>query len=181
MSVIKWLDKNIEKYILLFLLVCMVGIMSYAVMMRYVFNAPPFWANTLTQYCFVISTFFSISYCIRRGTSLRIDILFHYLPKKITRILSVVSYLISLVLFSFFTYVTFFVIESFVQSGATEPTFGWSMYAFYIFVFSGFFLASVRCIQAIWFEFFPEKNKEDTSVKLGDLSEAPEKLTDLTN
>lgn len=157
MKTMRWLDQNIEKCVLAFLLACIVTILSYAVLMRYAFRSPPFWANTLAQYCFVLSVFFSISYCIRRNTSLKVDIFSKYLPARAVRVLSFISLALCLAFFALFTYAAFFVVQHFVTSNTRDTALGIPMYAFYLFALAGFALSTVRCVQAIWFLFSPEK------------------------
>ncbi|MCL2619048.1 MAG: TRAP transporter small permease [Defluviitaleaceae bacterium] len=160
MGFIKWLDKNFEKYVLMSLLVVIVCVMSYMVVMRFVFNNAPFWSDRVAQYSFVISTFFSISYCIRRGSSLKIDILLKAVPSAVSKVMSVCVKVLMLVFFSLLTYAAWGVIESFVQLGTRDTALDIPMYYFYSVTFFALVLTTIRCVQTLVFEFFPEKNPE---------------------
>jgi TRAP-type C4-dicarboxylate transport system permease small subunit len=172
MKVIKWLDKNFEKYVLLFLLVLITCVMSYLIFMRFVLNNPPFWADRVAQYSLVISTFFSISYCIRRGSSLKIDVLVNALPKVLLKAVVVVVKVILIAFFLLFTYASIGVVQSFNQLGTIDTALGIPMSVFYSFVVFGFVLATIRSVQVLVFEFFPEKDPEDTTVKIAALSDS---------
>lgn len=174
MHIIKWLDKNFEKYVLLFLLVIITVVMSYLILMRFIFNNPPFWADRIAQYSLVISTFFSISYCIRRGTSLKIDVVINAFPAALLKVVKICVKVLLLGFFLLFTYASFGVVESFNQLGTLDVALGLPMSFFYSFVSFGFILASIRSVQSLWFEFFPEKDPEDISTKVGSLDEKEE-------
>ena len=160
MKAVMWLDKNLEKYVLMFLLALMVCVMSYMVFMRFVLNNAPFWSNRVAQYSFVISTFFSISYCIRRNSSLKIDVLLEVVPTAVRKGLAVTVKVILLVFFAMLTYASWGVIGSFIQLGTRDTTLDIPMYYIFTIVLICFALTTIRCIQALVFEFFPEKSPE---------------------
>ncbi len=80
MKAIRWIDENLEEVLLVLLLVCMVCIMGLQVFMRYAFNNSLSWSEELTQYMFVWSTFLSISYCVKKRISIKIEQLINAIP-----------------------------------------------------------------------------------------------------
>ena len=159
-TAIKWLDKNFEKYILVFFLVAITGVLSLQVVMRFIFNNPTFWSDRVAQLSLVISMWFSISYCIRRGSSLKIDLAIKDLPEKIRKTVVVIVKVVMLVLFSFLAAASWETLGQYVERGTTDPALGIPLSQLYMVVFFSLCLTVVRCIQVLFFEFFPEKNPE---------------------
>jgi len=160
MKAVKWLDKNFEKYILVFLLVVMAGVLSFQVIMRFVVNSPTFWSDRVAQLSLVISMFFSISYCIRRGSSLKIDLLTKSVPKGVQKVISITVKLIMLVLFSLLAIASWETLGQYLERGTTDAALGIPISHFYTVVFIALVLTVVRCVQVLIFEFAPEKNPE---------------------
>ena len=82
MKFLKWLDDNLEETILILLLICMVVIMGTQIVARYALNTSLSWSEELTQYLFVWSVFLSISYCVKKRISIKIEQFLNILPKK---------------------------------------------------------------------------------------------------
>ena len=82
MKFLKWLDDNLEETILILLLICMVVIMGMQIVARYALNTSLSWSEELTQYLFVWSVFLSISYCVKKRISIKIEQFLNILPKK---------------------------------------------------------------------------------------------------
>ena len=82
MKFLKWLDDNLEETILILLLICMVVIMGMQILARYALNTSLSWSEELTQYLFVWSVFLSISYCVKKRISIKIEQFLSILPKK---------------------------------------------------------------------------------------------------
>ncbi|MCL2616080.1 MAG: TRAP transporter small permease [Defluviitaleaceae bacterium] len=159
MKVLKWLDKNLEIYILICLLILIVCVMSYMVFMRFAMNHTPFWPSRVAQYSFIISTFFSVSYCIRRGASLRIDVLLTAAPAVVSRALSIAVKIIMLAFFAMLAYASWGVIGGFIDLGTRDTALNIPMYHFFTVVFVSFIITTIRCAQVLVFEFFPEKGE----------------------
>ncbi len=82
MKFLKWLDDNLEETILILLLICMVVIMGMQILARYALNTSLSWSEELTQYLFVWSVFLSISYCVKKRISIKIEQFLSILPTK---------------------------------------------------------------------------------------------------
>ena len=63
---LRWLDDHLEEFLMAVLLLLITVIISYSVVMRYVFNDSPTWAEEITRFFFIWSAFLSIGLCIRR-------------------------------------------------------------------------------------------------------------------
>lgn len=160
MHVIKWLDKNFEKYVLLFLLIVITSVLSLNVFMRFVLNSATAWSDRVAQISLVISAFFSISYCIRRGSSLKIDLLIKSLKPAVGKAVMICVKILMLLSFFMLMLGSWGTLGQYIERGTTDSALGIPLTYMYSLVFFGFVLTVIRCVQSLFFEFFPEKNPE---------------------
>ena len=152
MKVLKWLDEYLEEALMVILLVCMVCIMGLQVVMRYVFNQSLSWSEELTQYMFVWTTFISVSYCVKKRISIKIEQIINALPQpgqtglRLFRHALVFVFCIVMIPYAV-TYV-----QQAVDSEATSAALGIPMYFIQSAPLVGFLLLTVRVIQAFWRE-----------------------------
>jgi len=149
MKFLKWIDKHLEEYLLVYLLVMIACVMMLQIIMRYVFKASLSWAEEFTRYCFVWSVFLSISYSIKKGSMLKIDAVTSLMPKMIQKLINI---LIEIVVFAFLAILLFNskeVIVRLIQSGQTSPAMEMPMYYVYAATIVGFSLGVFRSIQSI--------------------------------
>ena len=85
MKIIRWLDDNLEEALLIALLVTMTLLMGLQVFSRYILNASLSWSEELTRYLFIWSGFLSISYCIKKWISIKIDQVILMFPAGVCR------------------------------------------------------------------------------------------------
>lgn len=75
MSILKWLDANVEKALASALLAAIVLLIFGNVFMRYVLNASLSWGEELTLWLFVWFVWLGVSYAFHTGDHVRITIL----------------------------------------------------------------------------------------------------------
>jgi TRAP-type C4-dicarboxylate transport system permease small subunit len=150
MGVIKWLDENIEEFIMTVCLVAMVLIMGVQVAMRYFFNASLVWSEELTRYFFIWSGFLSVSYCIKRRISIKIDQVFNMLPHRVQQVIQFFIKIVMLAVFLYFFRYSIEVVKATIANGQKSPAMGLPIYFVQMSTIVGFFLASVRIIQNIY-------------------------------
>ena len=75
MSVIKWIDRNLEGALAAFLLASIVILISINVFMRYVLDASLSWGEELTLWTFVWFVWLAASYAFRHRKHVRITII----------------------------------------------------------------------------------------------------------
>ena len=152
MKAIKWLDEYLEEVLLVILLVCMVCIMGLQVVMRYLFNQSLSWSEELTQYLFVWTTFISVSYCVKKRISIKIEQVINALPQpgqtglRLFRHALVFVFCIIMIPYAV-TYV-----QQAIDSQATSAALGIPMYYIQSAPLAGFLLLTIRVIQAFWRE-----------------------------
>lgn len=148
MKILKWLDDNLEEAILILLLICMVVIMGLQILARYCFNYSLSWSEELTQYLFVWAVFLSISYCVKKRISIKIEQFLSILPAKGKTALRLARHTL---VFAFclimLPYCVTYVRQS-VDSGATSAALHLPMYFIQSAPLAGFILLTVRVFQA---------------------------------
>jgi TRAP-type C4-dicarboxylate transport system permease small subunit len=96
-SIIKWLDKNLE-YICLAVLLIVMTVLSFTnVVLRYCFQSALSWSDEVCCYCLALSAFASLPCSIRYRTAIRVDTLVTVLPQRVKKILSLVCDVIMVV------------------------------------------------------------------------------------
>ena len=78
---LKWLDENLEEFLMGVFLVGMVLIMGIQVLARYVLGASLSWSEEITRYLFIWSGFISVSYCTKKCISIKIEQFVAMFPK----------------------------------------------------------------------------------------------------
>lgn len=149
MQFLSWLNKHIEELFLGLSMISFVIIMGLQVFMRYVVNDSLPWPEELSRYIFIWFAFIGVSYSVRTNSHLRIDILFHYLSKKMIRVVETVSDLF----FLFFSVIVLLsgikLFTTILETMQTSPGLGLPMAFVYLSLPIGFGLAIVRLLQNI--------------------------------
>lgn len=70
---LRWLDENIEKVIILVNYVAMTGIIFVEVIRRFVFNEQAAWSSTIPIYLFLWVTWVGCAYCCKTRSHLRFE------------------------------------------------------------------------------------------------------------
>lgn len=149
MKVVKWLDDNLEEVILIVLLVAITLIMGIQVFSRYVLNHSFTWSEELVRYLFIYMGFISISYCIKKWISIKINQIIDLFPKKAYTILQLI---LNSVLFLFFiclSYYAYSYLMMSIESGQLSPALEIPMYYVQAAPLIGFSLATIRAFQQI--------------------------------
>lgn len=167
MKVIKWLDENIEEFLLMLLLVCITLIMGVQIFARYVLNNSFTWSEELVRYLFIYMGFISVSYCIKKWISIKINQVIELFPKKAYIVLQLI---LNIILFLFFVYLSYYsllYLQSSITSGQVSPALQIPMSYIQAAPLLGFGLASIRALQQIILDLqkikrFSSLDKEDT-------------------
>jgi TRAP-type C4-dicarboxylate transport system permease small subunit len=153
MKVLKWLDNYLEEAILVALLLGMMVVMGIQVTARYVFSYSLTWSEEITRYMFIWSGFLSISFCIKRGVSIKIEQIVNICPPRVIAALRLVSYSVEIIFFAYLVPYAWHYIMSAVQSQQVSPACGIPMYFMQSATIISFVLAVIRLIQK-WIEKF---------------------------
>lgn len=163
MKILHWLDEHLEETLLIFLLAMMTIIMGVQIVSRYVFNASLTWSEELTRYLFIWSGFLSISYCIKKWISIKIDQIMNLLPKTGYMVCQLILNTILFLLFFYLSIHAITYLQSSIASGQRSPALGLPMYVVQSAPLVGFALASVRAFQQIILEIMNLRNLHKAS------------------
>lgn len=152
MKMLRWLDDNLEEMILIALLVAMTLLMGFQVFYRYILNASLSWSEELTRYLFIWSAFISISYCIKKWISIKIDQIINMFPKPVYVVFQLILNIILFLLFLYLSIHAVNYLEMSIASAQKSPALGLPMYVVQAAPLVGFVLAMFRSFQQILLE-----------------------------
>jgi C4-dicarboxylate transporter DctQ subunit len=73
------------------------GVLTYEVLMRYVFKSPTIWEIEFSVYLLIMATFVGAAYGLKHGAHINIDLVTHFLSKRAQVRLSFFTSLLSLI------------------------------------------------------------------------------------
>ncbi len=115
---------------------------------RYVLNNSLAWTEEIAINCLVVVVFLGAVWCVRRSRHIQVDVIYHYLPPKVARVLSTV---VDVVRIAFFAYASL-LLWRYVGIVASERmvTVGLPRGPVFYAVFIAFVLMFIRSIQVAW-------------------------------
>ena len=148
MKLLKWLDNYLEEVLMTLLLIAIAVIMMVQVVARYVFGSALTWSDELARFFLLWCGFLSVSYCVKKRISIKIEQLQDKIPGKARGWLKVVRHTIvfafCIVMIPFaLTYV-----KQAVQNGAVSPAMRIPMYYMQSAPLVCFILLAIRVAQA---------------------------------
>ena len=159
-KVLRWLDQNLEEFLLVLFLAAMAVLMGTQVLARYVLGMSLSWSEEVARYLFVWSGFLSVSYCTKKCVSIKIEQFVASFPKRWKAALKVLNHTIELVLFLYLLPFAWNYFYSAVISGQKSPALGLPMYLVQAAPMTGFVLCAFRVVQRWVIEFLTVVGKE---------------------
>lgn len=153
MRIVKWLDDNIEEFLLVILLLAMTLIMGIQVFCRYALGMSLSWSEELTRYLFIWSGFLSVSYCSKKCLSIKIEQFVAAFPRRGRAIFKVVNHTFELIFFAYMIPFACAYLLSAVQSGQVSPACGTPMYYIQAAPLVSFLMVAFRILQRWIIEF----------------------------
>lgn len=99
--ILKALDKNIERWLLLVFYVLLVGTMFIEVVRREVFSYSSIWGEEMVRYSFIYLAWIGASAAVKERGHIRIDVILHYVPNTLKTMIymfgDVVMFMVALV------------------------------------------------------------------------------------
>lgn len=151
MKILKWLDNNLEEFVMIILLILLTCIMMLQVVLRYCFKSPLDWAEEACRYCFVYSVMLATAYCIRKGKMLRVDVVINLFPPVIAKALDLLAQLMAIIFCVIMLKPSWNVMISAKQLGNVSSGLELPMWILYTSAPVGFFLGIVRGIEVFVF------------------------------
>lgn len=149
MKVVKWFDEKFEETMLIVLLMILTLVMMAQIIMRYIFRSSLPWGEEVCLNCYILSTFMTIGYCVRKKSALRVEVLVGFLPKQINAFLEIFIELVSAAAYSYFFYGAVQVTQRMYASGQLSTALRMPMWYLYVGVTLGFFMGAVRSVQVV--------------------------------
>jgi len=156
---LKWLDENLEEFLMVALLIAMTVIMGIQVFARYALGASLSWSEELTRYLFIWSGFISVSYCTKKCISIKIEQFVAMFPRRGKALFKVVNHTIALFLYLIPFAVLY--LKSAFESGQVSPACQIPMYYIQAAPLVSFVLVAFRIIQRWIIEFKIVIRKDD--------------------
>jgi len=146
---LRFIDEHFEEYLMGLFLIGISCIMLIQVFMRLA-GASLSWAEELCRYFYVWSVFLSISFSIKKGIVLRVDLLLGKLNKKLQKGMEILLNIINIAVFTFLGYYAVKTVVGIKMSLQTSPAMELPKYMVYLIIPIGFFLVAIRSFQQIY-------------------------------
>lgn len=148
-----WFDKhileNIEKYVLSLGLIALSAVVIFTVITRYFLGYSPNWSDELPRFIVIWVTFIGMSYCVRKGEHVVIDVLITKIPSGLRKILSMTILLICFLALMYMTYVSYEFTLKVFATNQRSVTLDISMGYIYMAVPVGCFLSAINFLHII--------------------------------
>jgi TRAP-type C4-dicarboxylate transport system permease small subunit len=164
MRAAKWIEEHFEEAVLVLLLISICSVMMLQVFMRKIFNNSLSWPEEFCRYCYVWTTFFSLSYTMRQGNILRVGVLIDLFPPTLRKLFYILGNAACLICFAVFFYNSIDVVKRIFDSGQKSTAMGLPMYMVYLATVLGFGLGTIRTVQVIFKQIVNFKDKEQIPV-----------------
>lgn len=160
---LKWLDENLEEFLMVMLLIAMTLIMGIQVFARYALGASLSWSEEITRYLFIWSGFISVSYCTKKCILIKIEQFVGMFPGRGQALFKVVNHTFELLLFFYLIPYAALYLKSAFESGQVSPACQIPMYYIQAAPLVSFVLVAFRIIQRwiIEFKIVIKKDKEE--------------------
>ena len=144
MTLIKWLDENIEGILLILLSILTVVVVFIQVFMRYVLDSSLVWSEELARYAFIWMIYIGVSYGVKRQAHISVDAVTLLLKRKGKFIL---AFCANIAFLAFAAILIYFSFEVVAQVTRSSPAMNIPMQWVYAAPMVGFVLTAIRVIQ----------------------------------
>lgn len=149
MRVLRYLEANTERVLLIVILAALVSILAAQVVFRYLIGSPLVWSEELARYLLVWCTFLGVSLAVREGAHISVDLLPVLAGARGARAFAVFALIGSAVFFALMVRYSIPLTMKIAKIGQTSPGLGIQMWTVYAAVPVGLGLALLRCIQVL--------------------------------
>lgn len=144
------LNRNAERWALLFFYVLLVVTMVVEVLRREVFSYSSIWGEEIVRYSFIYLAWIGAAAAVRERAHIRIDVLMHYLPQAAKTLVYILGDLVMLVVAVIAVYWSFETVHVSWKFGSVSHGLRVSMVWFLLAVPIGFSLMIFRLLQSLW-------------------------------
>ena len=97
-------------------------IVSYEVIMRYLFNSPTIWVNEVSRFLQIWATYLALTYSFHKQDFIRITVLYDRLNKTGKKILDFISFIFIIIFSCFVVYYGWLIAYDSLKVGRTSST-----------------------------------------------------------
>ncbi len=148
-DILRLLDKNAERWLLLVFYVMIVGTMAIEVLRREIFAYSSVWGEEIVRYAFIYLAWIGAAAAVRERAHIRIDVLFHYVGPRAQALLYIIGDLVMLAVALIAAYWSFQTVATSWHFGSVSAGLRVSMVYFLIAVPFGFALLMLRVVQSL--------------------------------
>ena len=154
MNLAKRIFDKFEEVIGVSILFYMLVILSYQVLLRFLFNNANSWSEESARYLYVWFTYITASLAILKGTHIRIDALLGLYPKKMVKHVVLFGYLVFLIYCFTVIYYSSIYTRQIYQAKQVSMGLGTPMYLVWLSLPVCHSLMSIRIVQRMYHIFF---------------------------
>lgn len=166
MNILRTIDKNAERWLLLTFYVLLVITMAVEVIRREIFAYSSIWGEEIVRYSFIYLAWIGASAAVKERAHIRIDVLMHYLGPRPKALLYIFGDLVMLVVALIAVYWSMETVHVSAKFGSVSHGLRISMVWFLMAVPAGFSLMVWRLLQSLWRDF--KSLRDGTPVYEGD-------------
>ncbi len=148
MKIIKWLDEYLEEFLLTLLLIGISSVMIIQVISRYCFNYSLSWSDEISRYFLVWSGFLSVSFCVKKRISIKIEQVQNALPERAVPWLKMLRHTIVFLFCIIMIPYAFAYVQQTIANGSTSPALQIPLYYIQSAPLVCFVLLAIRVAQA---------------------------------
>lgn len=149
MKALKFIDKHFEEIIMVLSLACIIVVMLFQIVRRYVFNNSLTWSEEFCRYCYIWMMFVAFSFSIHLKADLRVDAVVNLLPPGPKMVLDVVSLIICLAITAFLFYESFGTVSAVIKTGEKSVALHLPMQVVYAASVVGYGAGTLRYVQRL--------------------------------
>ncbi|WP_407333604.1 TRAP transporter small permease [Enterovibrio sp. 27052020O] len=149
-SILKNIDENGERWLLLFFYTTIVFTIAMEVLRRFVFSYSSIWGEEVARYAFIYLAWIGASAAVKERAHIRIDVLLHYLPNRGKAVIYLFGDVVTLVVALFALYWSIHPILVSLKFGSVTHGLGISQAWFMAAVPLGFSLMLYRLMQSMY-------------------------------
>lgn len=147
MRILRFIDENLEKILLVTMLLIMVVVVFAQVVMRFVFHNSLAWSEEVARYLFVWQVWLGASYAAKKTEHMQVDLLRRKLKGNMGVYLAIAADLVSIGFCLFLTRLSFLQMQGMYRLHRSATSFNMPIWIAYLSVPTGSALMAVRLFQ----------------------------------
>lgn len=158
MNILRNIDKNAERWLLLTFYVMLVITMAIEVIRRELFAYSSIWGEEIVRYSFIYLAWIGAAAAVKERAHIRIDVILHYFGPRLKAVFYIFGDLVMLIVALVALYWSFETVHVSAKFGSVSHGLRISMVWFLMAVPLGFSLMTWRLLQSLWRDFNSLRN-----------------------